>query len=93
MSCLSVPKLPLPDLSALLPAIPDIPIPLPGVTLPCCTLPPLPIPGLPIIIPLGSALALLGAAAVATVLTPIEQAVSQLNLLLDEIPPVNCPLE
>lgn len=90
MPCLSAPKVALPDVSLLLPKLsrstPQI-----GLNL-CCPFETPPIPGFPIIIPLGPFLALLGPAGDA-VISLIEQIVELLNDLLDQIPPVTCPLE
>lgn len=90
MSCIAYPKLALPDLSLLIPALPDIPlaIAVPGVPLPCCSLPPIPV--LQYTIPLGTMLALLGPG-LNSVLAPIQTQIDAVNALIDQIPPITCP--
>lgn len=90
MACLQAPRLPYPDLSLFLP---DINIPNPSLTVSfCCTFKTPPIPGLPIVIPIAAILAALGAAG-DTVIALLDQIVDLLNSILDQIPPINCPLD
>jgi hypothetical protein len=92
MPCLAAPRLPTPDaaIAVLLPTL-NLSVPPVGVSF-CCTFETPPIPGFPIILPLGAVLALLGAAGDA-ILATIASVIDLLNSLLDQIPPVNCPLD
>lgn len=90
MACLSVPALPYPNLSLFLPTL-SLSVPTFGLNL-CCTFETPPIPGFPIILPVGAILALLGPAGDAVIAT-ILAVVDLLNALLDQIPPVSCPLD
>lgn len=92
MPCFSGPSIPYPSGIDIL--LPDLVLDAPG--LPgaafCCTFEGLPIPGFPILIPIGSAFALLGAAGDA-ILATIDEIIDLLNDLLDLIPTVECPLD
>jgi hypothetical protein len=87
----------LPDLSALLPSLPDLPLAvhIPGLPIPCCNLPPL--LSLKVTIPLSAImpliLASLGPVGFESLMASIKTAQDQLNALLAQIPPINCPLE
>ncbi len=95
MSCLSVPKIPAPDLSLF---IPEFSIELP--TIPsfgldfCCNLqtPKVPLP----IVPIDAIFALIASvapAALDAILALISNIIDLLNALIDLIPPVNCPFD
>lgn len=94
MSCISIPKVPAPDLSLLIPSF-DISIGIPTIGLDlCCKLstPPIPLPDIPVAA-IFALLATASGAILDTILALIDSIVDLINSLIDLIPPVNCPLD
>jgi hypothetical protein len=91
MPCLAAPRLPPPPgLSLLLPTL-VIPSPSVGITF-CCKLTTPNVPGFPLVIPLGLLIPAGGAVAMAAVVAVINEAVDQVNALLDQLS-FECPLD
>ncbi len=96
MSCIEVPHIGIPDIPGLSLLLGDISIPGPDLGINFCCKFDLPIPGFPIILPLGTLLNTLAAnpgqsAVVEAILTTLDQIVSTINTLLDQLP-FECPL-
>jgi hypothetical protein len=91
MPCLKAPRIPTPDLAISI-LLPDLGFSPPDLTASfCCTVETPPIPGFPIVLPLG---AIPGIAVILGPLTTaIMTAIDELNSLLDEIPPLDCPFD
>lgn len=95
MSCIAAPHIGIPDVPGLSLLLGDITVQPPGVSAGLCCKIELQLP--PVILPIGTILGLLavgigGGAAVDAILTTIDQVVSTVNELLDELT-FDCPLD